>query len=248
MGAAFTLALSLPRVGWCSNAHDAEGEASESVHAPAETQKAEAPSGMRRFRGEAELGAFLATPFEGEGGRVGIGWRMALGVGWDRVPVTLGLDFQAAYFGRSSSRGVVMVGSERLELDRSRTDSALFLDLFARLQPVSWRVRPFVEGVVGPKRLRTDYAVTFVEGTGSAETTTDEHWTYTLGVGAGLDVPLGDRLWLTGGVRHLLGGRASYSRVVAPSSDAVVRYDTSTTTTTFSLGFAGRFSGAPDGG
>jgi opacity protein-like surface antigen len=203
---------------------------------------------MQRFRGETELGVFLSTPFEGSGGHMGIGWRFALGIGWDRIPLTVGIDGQGAYFGSSSSRGVVVIGSEELEIDKSRTDSALFLSLYARIQPPYWPVRPYVEGLAGPKRLRTDYTVEFVGGTGSAEVTTDDHWTYTLGVGAGVDLPLGSRLWLTGGVRYLAGGVASYSRAVAGDSDSVIRYRTSTTIKTFSLGLAGRFGGSTEGG
>jgi opacity protein-like surface antigen len=205
------------------------------------------PSTMQRLRGEAELGVLLATPFEGAGGGLGFGWRFALGIGWDRVPLTFGFDFQTAYFGESNSRDVVMVGSEALEIDKARSDSVLFLDAVVRLQPPYWPVRPYLEGIVGPKQLRTDYAVTFVGGAGAAETS-EVDWTYTVGAAAGVDIPLSKRLWLTASVRYLAGGRASYSRAVASDSDVVIRYDTSTTTTVFTLGLAARFSGTPEGG
>jgi hypothetical protein len=201
---------------------------------------------MQRLRGEVELGAFLATPFEGAGGRPGIGWRFAFGVGWDRLPLIFGIEYQAAYFGESVSRDAVLVGTEELEIDKTRRDTATFVDALLRLQPLSWPIRPYLEGVAGQKQLRTDYEVAFVRGSGTAATATEVDWTYTLGTGFGVDVPLGGRLWLSAGVRYLIGGQASYSRAVADDSDTAIRYQTRTATTTFSLGFAGRMS-APEG-
>jgi hypothetical protein len=197
---------------------------------------------MQRLRGELELGAFLATPFEGAGGELGIGWRFAFGLGWDRVPLTLGLEYQAAYFGESASRDSVLVGTEELEIDKTRTDSTTFVDAIVRLQPLDWPVRPYLEGVAGPKQLRTDHEVAFVRGSGAAATSTEVDWTYTLGGGVGVDVPLGARLWLSAGVRYLAGGQAAYSRSLSTDSDTTIRYHTSTSTTTFSLGLVGRMS------
>lgn len=243
MRTAGTLALALfsPRLAWCSPSAPVT-QAPEPANAPTADMPRTAQSAvMRRLRGELELSGFVATSFEPEGDMTGIGWRFALGVGYGSIPITLGLDFQAAYFGEASSRDVLKVGSQALEIEKSRTDSALFLDVFARLQPTFWPVRPFIEGVVGPKRFSTDYSLSFVGGTGTVETTTDEDWTYTLGAGGGLDVRVGVSTWLTAGVRHLLGGRASYSRAVGGGRDGAVRYDTRTTMTTFSLGLVGRF-------
>lgn len=197
---------------------------------------------MQRFRGEAELGAFLSTAFHGSGGSMGFGWRFALGMGWDRIPLTFGIGGQGAYFGDSSTRGEVLFGSEAIEIEKARTDSVLFLDFLVRLQPLDWPVRPYLEGIAGPKRVRTEYAVTFVGGTGGALATTEDDWTYTLGAGVGVGVPLSQRLWLTAGVRYLAGGAISF-RAVAPAADGAIRYSTGTTITTFSLGIAGRFSG-----
>ncbi len=208
-----------PRPGWCSP----------------EAQQALPRSTMQRLRGEAELSGFLATPFEGGDGQLGIGWRAALGVGWDRLPFTVGLDFEGAYFGTSSSRDVILIDGQRLVVDQQRSDSALFLDVFARLQPL-WPVRPYLEGAVGPKRLHREYELSFPGEAFAPETTSADDWTYTLGLGLGLDVPLGGSLWLTGGVRRLFGGRVSYERALVATGGGVIRYDASTTTTTFSLG------------
>lgn len=247
---AIAVVLFSPRLAWSSaDAVDPPSESAETSreHRAPSSRHPQKASGMKRFRAETELGAFLATPMDADGGALGIGWRIALGIGYDQIPLTVGLDFQSAYFAESSSRDVLRVGSAALEFDQSRSDSVLFLDVFARLQPPFWQLRPFLEGVVGPKRLRTDYAVMFVNGSGTADETTNDDWTYTLGLGAGLDLRLGERLWLTAGVRHLAGGRAAYSHAVGPTSDAVVHHDTSTTTTTFSLGLIGRFSGSTEG-
>jgi hypothetical protein len=199
---------------------------------------------MQRFRGEVELGAFLSTPFHGSGGSMGFGWRFALGIGWDRIPLTFGIEGQGAYFGDSSSRGQVLLGGEAIQVEQARSDSVLFLDFLVRLQPPHWPVRPYLEGVAGPKRVRTDYAVTFVGGTGAALITTQDDWTHTLGAGVGVDVPLSQRLWLTGGARYLAGGAISY-RAAASAGDGAILYSTGTTITTFALGIAGRFSGTP---
>lgn len=241
-----TLALSCPRIAWCSPT-----EPTKAAEPMEPTNDVEAPTGMRRFRGELELGAFLATPFEGDGGGPGIGWRIGFGVGWDRIPLTFGLAFQSAYFGESTSDDVVAVRGGQLEIEKARTDRVLFADVFARLQPL-WPVRPFVEGILGTKRVRTEYEASPTPSTAptgwAGSTETDDDWTYTLGIGAGIDVPLSSRLWLTGGVRHLLGGQSRYDQIIAAESDTRVHYDTSTTTTTFTLGLVGRFSRATEGG
>jgi hypothetical protein len=226
----FAISVSTSRAAWCTPTSEAQK--------PRTT--------MQRLRGELELGGFLATPFEGAGGRLGIGWRFAFGIGWDRIPLTLGMEYQAAYFGESVSRDSVQVGTEELEIDTTRRDTASFVDAIFRLQPLDWPVRPYLEGVAGPKQLRSDYEVEFVRGSGTAATASEVDWTYTLGAGAGVDVPLGGGLWLSAGVRYLAGGQASYSRAVAHDSDATIRYHTSTATTTFSLGLVARTS-APEG-
>ena len=213
--------------------------------APAERGRADAaarPAGApARLRGEAELAAFLVTPFEGRGGHIGIGWRALFGIGWTHIPLTLGFDFQSAYFGSARSRASIDTPGGTLFVDKKRDDTAHFIDSFLRLQPPYWWVRPYVEAVVGAKLLRTEYSLTFVNGSGAANTVSDSEWAHTLGIGAGVDLPvLGSGAFLTLGVRFLAGGHARYTRPVSPNSDDVVQYDTTTSTTLFSLGVSAR--------
>lgn len=205
-----------------------------------------APERPSPLRGELELAGFVATPFEGSGGSLGLGWRMLLGVGWGRVPVTLGFDFQSVYFGEATSRENVGAWNYPLLVDKTRRDTALFFDGVLRVQPPYWSVRPYVEGIFGAKLLQTKYSVALVGGTGSTDTGSDQAWASTLGVGAGVDLPLlGPNVFLTLGVRSFAGGHASYSRPVSADSDVVIRYDTTTATTLFALGLSGRFAAPP---
>ena len=206
------------------------------------------PASERRspLRGEVELAGFLATPFEGSGGLLGLGWRMLLGVGWGRIPVTLAFNFQSVYFGEASSRENVGAWNYPLLVDKTRRDTALFFDGVLRVQPPYWPVRPYVEGIFGAKLLQTTYSVSLVGGAGTTDTVSDQAWASTLGVGAGVDLPLlGPNLFLTLGVRLLAGGHASYSRPVSANSDVVIRYDTTTSTMLFALGVSGRLAAPP---
>jgi hypothetical protein len=166
-----------------------------------------------------------------------------LAIGWERLPIMLGLDVQSAYYDEATSRTSVATGKNELLVDRTRRDMAYFFDGMVRLAPPFWSVRPYAEAIFGAKLLETKYSVALVGGTGQTDTTSEHDWTYTVGVGTGVDLPvLGPRAFLTLGVRFLPGGHARYSRSLSSRSDAVVHYDTSTTTTLFCIGITGRFT------
>lgn len=225
--------------------HSGDSSVRPTTEAEPSSTKPSPPTTPSPWRGDLELSGFLATPFEGHGAPLGFGWRMLMGVGHAPVPLTFGFDFQSVYFGDAVSRTTVGSGDLALTVDKARRDTALFFDAYVRLQPPNWPVRPYLEGIAGAKLLRTDYSVTIVGGTGSTEMVSDSAWAHTAGVGLGVDFRIGRAVALTGGVRFLAGGRASFSRPVGPNTDAVVRYDTTTSTTLFSIGLAGRFAAPP---
>ncbi len=204
------------------------------------------PESRSLLRGDVELVGFVATPFEGLGGSLGLGWRMLMGLGWGKIPLSVGFDFQSAYFGEATSRTNVGAWNYPLFVDKTRHDKAYFIDAYVRLQPPYWSVRPYIEAIAGAKLLQTDYSVAFVGGVGSTDTVSDHAWTYTAGGGTGVDLPvLGPSVYLTLGVRLLAGGHASYTRPVSPDSDVVVHYRTVTSTVLFALGLSGRFGKPP---
>lgn len=187
--------------------------------------------------------AFVLTPFEAPNGSLGLGWRIALAVGWRRWPFTFGFDFQSAYFDSARSRASIPTRDGMLLGDETRDYTAWFIDSFLRLQPPYWPVRPYFEGIVGAKLLQTKYSLRLDGSSSSTERVSESDWTHTLGVGVGIDLPvLGDNVWLTIGIRRLQGGRASYSRPSQLDSDMVIHYETSTDTTIYAIGIAGRAS------
>ncbi|HYQ46200.1 MAG TPA: hypothetical protein VER11_29725 [Polyangiaceae bacterium] len=98
----------------------------------------------------------------------------------------------------------------------SRSDQSILFDTWLRLEPPRWRVRPYVEGFVGPKLLDTRYSLSFPGGSGTASVN-DQATASNYGFGAGLEALLarasdnpGSALFVALGFRELYGGHAAF--------------------------------------
>jgi hypothetical protein len=183
----------------------------------------------------------IAEPFEGARslGDWGYGLMLLGGVHWKDFPVSFGFDAVGIRWGQSKSLFDVRLGDTPVALEETRTDQTILLDSWLRLQPQTWPVRPYLEGVAGVKFLETEYSFTFPGGTGTMSTVTDQASASTIGWGAGFDVllahssdGLGSAVFATFGLRRLAGSRASFTRAPDTSSASqVVSFDLPTNTT-----------------
>jgi hypothetical protein len=172
----------------------------------------------------------------------GMGAGFIFGIGWGKIPLTVGVDFMALWWGTSTSPALVDLGDRSARVELRRSDNTIFFDAWLRAQPQSWFVRPYLEGVVGWKQVYTDYSLRFVGGSGATDKTTSDAGASTYGFGLGLDVTLahndqGAVAFVTLGIRRLSGGRASFTRGPdAVTGDPRSRFEVSTDTTIIQLG------------
>jgi hypothetical protein len=220
-----------------------------SSRARAQDATAEPPRGpVAPLRVDAAVEGVMATPFEGARsiGDWGYGLMLSGGVHWKDLPISVGVDLVGIRWGRSTSLVDVQLGDTTAALEETRLDQTILFDTWLRLQPQTWRVRPFVEGLVGLKLLDTKYNLAFAAGDGETSTVTDQSSASTIGWGAGVDVLLanatddsGSAVFATLGVREIGGSRASLSRVQdSAGMSQTVRFDVATHSTLILLGIA----------
>jgi hypothetical protein len=184
-----------------------------------------------------------ASPFGLSSSDWGLGFAFDFGVGWAKLPLLLGVDVSAVWWGTSTSPASVNLGDRVAAVDLTRSDNTIFFDAWLRLQPWEWKVRPYLEGVAGFKEFYTDYTLHFTDGSGSTRRTTAQNGVSSLGFGAGLDVMFarnehGAKAYATLGVRRLIGGRASFTSSPLPASGARAGFGVATDTTIVTLGVA----------
>ncbi|MGH7272533.1 MAG: hypothetical protein ACREJ3_19055, partial [Polyangiaceae bacterium] len=178
----------------------------------------------------------------------GLGFLVGIGAGWGHIPVAIGGDFTALYWGSQDSDLLIPTGSTPLPATLHREDVTIGLDLWARVQPPYWIVRPYLEGFVGGRVLQSSYSLAFVNSGTSTDTNGDSDIGGHFGWGAGIDVPVSKNpsIVLTLGFRSISGAKATFSRMEQTSSGSVLaQYDFSTDTTLFLLGIAARFDAPP---
>jgi hypothetical protein len=195
-------------------------------------------------RGDGRIVGFVATPFGQNAAGAAVGFGVGAGIGWKRIPLTLGVDVMTAYWGTATSSVVVKAGDALIPANLNRTDLGYFLDASLRVQPVDWWIRPYAEGFVGTKLLETRYSLSFAGSGTSTSTTSDHDWAGSIGWGAGVDIGGLDApsLGFTLGVRRLSGADASVSRVAdVNNGNTVVRYTSSTSSMFYMIGIMGAF-------
>lgn len=156
----------------------------------------------------------------------------------------LGVDAGWSYFGTLRGRERWQEGGNSYSQLARQRDRVRFVDAFLRLQPASWPLRPYVEGVVGLKVVNTVYNTgSLLPGEGADEGPVSV--VGSLGVGAGLELALmpprstGARAYLTMGMRWLRGGEVAYDRWISSAlGSQAVRATYATTTVLYTLGIA----------
>lgn len=245
MGMLSLLTVSLSRPSMAGEPEGSVRPAQGDAPASAVPAKDEARPSL--LRGEAQLVGFVSKILDRPDLDVGWGPGILVGGGWGKLPFTAGVDFMVAYWHTQSTTVALQAGNRQLLADLTREDVTFFLDLWLRIQPIDWPVRPYIEGFVGTKLLRSNYSLRLVGSATSTEMTTDHDWSNSVGWGAGIDF-LGlqpSRTSVTLGIRRLNGGTASFGRsaITASRESTAVEYDSATSAMFYMIGFIGQFGG-----
>lgn len=197
------------------------------------------------LRLEAQLMAAMALANAAAPGGAALGFAISYGVGWGTIPVMIGLDFMSV--GRSSSttsRLRIVDDVSVLPVTRSTSDRLLDFDVWLRVQPPRWPVRPYVEGFVGAKLVQTRYAIASRDEVTKSDS--DEAWTHALGWGVGLDFmglfnPVA-AFSLTLGMRRLHGADVILERpILVEGRGRIKQQDLATSETYLMAGLCGRY-------
>jgi hypothetical protein len=192
--------------------------------------------------------ALLAEPFEGAHslGDWGYGLSLLGGAHFRDIPLSAGLDLSGIRWGQASSVVAVRFTDSTQALEETRTDQTVIIGSWLRLEPTSWLIRPYVEGLVGLKLLNTRYSFAFLQGMGSTSAVTDQAVASNAGLGLGVDALLAhasngaeSAVFATLGVRRIWGSHASFTRAPDASSvNRTVSFDVPTDSTMILLGIA----------
>ena len=175
----------------------------------------EADSGPPPLRFEASLQGMLSVP--SESGYSAFGFAVTYGMGYADIPLMLGLDFMSAGGGSAGSfRVTASEPGQASEFHKQADSKTLYFDVWLRLQPRRWAVRPYLEGFAGARLAMLRYSLTLPQATTDPGSSgTDEEWSSSLGYGAGVDfaglLHLADALSITLGVRRLHGARTAFT-------------------------------------
>lgn len=192
------------------NASDTSEQVNFLPEEPDSSETPEPESAPIPLRFEATLQGMLAVPFASESKPTAFGYAVTYGMGYGEFPFMFGVDFMSA--GGDTAGNFAATGSdgEAMEFRKEAANKTLYFDAWLRLRPKSWAVRPYVEGFAGARLAQLRYSVNLVAAPSDTGTSgTDEHWTTSLGWGAGVDfaglLHIGDALSVTLGMRRLHG-------------------------------------------
>ena len=231
----------LPELPQDDTTPSSDPDAAEAAAEPASN----APEPRVGFRLEAQLLAALSFPFGGKEDGSAFGFAITYGVGWGEIPIMIGLDFMSV--GRSNSatsRASIADDGAATVLTRTSSDRLLDFDVWLRVQPPRWPIRPYAEGFAGAKRVGTHWAIASRDATISSGG--DSEWTSAAGWGIGVDF-MGlfnaiSTFSLTLGMRRLHGSDVELERPIVSDGRAVVRNrQVATHETIFVAGLCGRY-------
>jgi hypothetical protein len=177
---------------------------------------------------------------------MGLGFALTYGVGYGEIPIMLGIDFMSVG-NTASSQAMVSPGADQPPLlaTKAEQNRTFYFDLWTRVQPPHWPVRPYVEGFIGTKLLQTKYSLAIINQ-GATSSSDDHGWASSLGWGAGIDF-LGllgkyQSISLTAGFRWLRGGPITVDReTVVDGNTVVAKQRDASNVTMYMLGISGRF-------
>jgi hypothetical protein len=197
------------------------------------------------IRFEATLTGAAAFPNAGEGGNTSLGFGVTYGIGWGSIPLYIGLDFMSAGSNGSTNFRASAADGGALQVQTSSDNRTLYFDLWTRLQPPHWPVRPYVEGFIGTKVAQTRYSL-FPAGGSAGDSQYTSHWSKSYGLGAGLDfaglLHVADAVSITLGVRLLQGAHWSFPATTTIASQTVsTRLEVASSVTILMLGIVAWF-------
>ncbi|MBO6574321.1 MAG: outer membrane beta-barrel protein [Rhodothermales bacterium] len=167
----------------------------------------------------------LAVPqgaFQQNVDQTGFGINLHGGTHLFRSPLFVGIDAGIHVYGSENRYVPLSMTIPDIEARVHTTNNLAQVHGMLRLQPITGKVRPYVDGLYGVKYLYTRTSLTNEFDEEVVGSTNFDDYTVSYGVGAGLDVQvwqgaMGDddrpgRVYLTFGARYLLGGEAEYLR------------------------------------
>jgi hypothetical protein len=197
------------------------------------------------IRFELQLVGVLTLPNHSSQAATGLGFGLYYGVGWGEIPVTLGADVMSINgASRSNTEVRLSVDADTYSATKIARERVLYFDLWLRIQPPHWPVRPYLEGFIGTKVLQTNYRFELDIENSQNDYAKDHDWTSSIGWGAGVDFPglmrRDGQISLTLGFRRLSGSKARLERTAQIDGQAVIaRHLVSTDVTLFMLGVGG---------
>jgi hypothetical protein len=177
------------------------------------------------------VGALGYRP-DADSGPMSYGFGFTYGMGWGDIPLTLGLNFLTLNTNdHVSTITFAPPGDEATVLATQRgRERTMHFDLWLRVQPAHWAVRPYVEGFWGTQLVQTQYSLRLPtdDAAATSDTISEQSWVMNWGWGAGVDFwglfNANHTLSLTLGVRQFFGGDAGFQRA-AQIGDAASRAD-----------------------
>lgn len=168
----------------------------------------------------------LAVPqgaFSQNMNETGFGLNFHAGKHVGRSPVMLGIDAAAHVYGTENRREPLSMTIPDINARVQTTNNLAQVHAMIRLQPISGKVRPYVDALYGFKYLWTQTSlVDYQYDEEIIGSTNQDDVTASYGLGAGVDFRIWDGLmgdnhrpgqvYLTVGARYLLSGEAEYLR------------------------------------
>ncbi|HKP60057.1 MAG TPA: hypothetical protein VJV78_25205 [Polyangiales bacterium] len=238
------LVLMIPAVAAANDDDESDGQVNFLPEDP-DGPPVEPASPPLPFHFEATLGGVLSVPFANEPGETAFGFGMTYGIGYGMIPVMLGVDFISA--GGGSGESLAVQGADGMvEAHKDSKSRTLYFDVWLRVQPRNWSVRPYIEGFAGAKLAMLQYSLNDGQSASDASWSDEQEWTSSLGYGAGVDfaglLHLADTLSITLGARRVHGRVATFSLNGSVDGDKVsTTHDVAGSVTLFMLGIVAWF-------
>lgn len=203
------------------------------------TPQSSEEGGPPPIRFEASMNGALSAPLSKNPDVAGFGFAVTYGVGWGEIPLMLGLDFvSVGSIGDASSQVEIELQERTQPAERFVNTKLMRFDVWLRLQPAHYWIRPYAEGFFGAQLFQGRYLLRTVNQ--ESELARAEDWGRNFGWGAGVEFP--ELLGSTGmslalGVRYVHGDDVRVSRSLVIANERVpTRYEANTSVLLFMIG------------
>lgn len=199
------------------------------------------------LRFEASLMAAISAPLAHNPDVAGFGYVITYGMGWDEIPLTLGLDLVSiGGIGDANDKLALMLGDESVSVERAVHARSLHFEGFLRLTPAHWRFRPYLEGFAGTQQYQAKYVLHVPQQSLQSDVVSGSEWVHSYGWGLGLEVVgllnRSGTISLTLGMRRVYGGTAHLNRPTTLGDQIVdTQLTAGTSTLLFMVGVGGHY-------